>query len=100
MDALGPRGRSSRLRRCTPTSMRIHACVRADAPIYPRGYFITDATVRPTHKRPSGHRLSVCPSSIVRVTTLFLHKTQQGPRIQCECSYVTDFNVLAARFRS
>jgi hypothetical protein len=48
--------------------------VSADAPIYPRGNFITDATVCPSHERPNGHRLtvrsSIRSSSIVRVTTL------------------------------
>jgi hypothetical protein len=40
--------------------------VRADASVLPRGNFITDAKVRPSHGQPSGHRpivrLSVCPS--------------------------------------
>jgi hypothetical protein len=38
------------------------------------GNFIMDATMRPSHGRPSSHRLticpSVCPSAIVHVTTL------------------------------
>jgi hypothetical protein len=34
------------------------------------GNFITDTTVRPSHGRPSGHRPTVHPSAIVRVTTL------------------------------
>jgi hypothetical protein len=37
-------------------SVRIYPCARADVPIYPRGNFITDATVRPSHGRPSNHR--------------------------------------------
>jgi hypothetical protein len=40
------------------------------------GNFKNDATVRPSHGRPRGHcptvRPSVCPSVIVRVTTLVL----------------------------
>jgi hypothetical protein len=51
-------------------------CVSADASVLPSGNFITDATVRLSHRRLSGHRLtvhlSVRPSSIVRVTTLFI----------------------------
>jgi hypothetical protein len=34
------------------------------------GNFKTDATVRPSHGRPCGHRPTVRPSIIVRVTTL------------------------------
>jgi hypothetical protein len=34
------------------------------------GNFITDATVRPSHGPPSGHRPTVRPSAIVRLTTL------------------------------
>jgi hypothetical protein len=37
-------------------------CVRADASVLPPGNFITDATVRPSHGRPSGHRPIVRPS--------------------------------------
>jgi hypothetical protein len=48
------------------------ARVRADASVLPRGNLIRDATVRPSHRRPSGHR------PVVRVTTLaphtFLHE--------------------------
>jgi hypothetical protein len=42
-------------------SAQTHACVRADALIYPRGNFIMDARVRLSHGRPSGHRPSVRP---------------------------------------
>jgi hypothetical protein len=49
---------------------RGHARDRADASVLPPGNFITDATVRPSHGRPSGHRPTVCPSAIARVTTL------------------------------
>jgi hypothetical protein len=35
--------------------------VRADASVLPPGNFITDATVRPSHGRPSGHRPIVRP---------------------------------------
>jgi hypothetical protein len=51
---------------------RGHACVHVDASILFPGNFITDATVRPSHGRPSGHRPTVCLSAIVRVTTLIL----------------------------
>jgi hypothetical protein len=49
---------------------RGHALVRTDASVLPPGNFITDATVRPSHRRPSGHRPSVRSSAIIRVTTL------------------------------
>jgi hypothetical protein len=51
-------------------SVRTQGCVRADASVLPLGNFITDATVRTSHRRPSGHRPSVRPSVIVCVTTL------------------------------
>jgi hypothetical protein len=41
---------------------RGHAHVRVDASVLPPGNFIMDATVRPSHGRPSGHRPSVRPS--------------------------------------
>jgi hypothetical protein len=47
-----------------------HARVRTDASVLPPGNFVTDAIVRPSHGRPNGHRPSVRPSVIVRVTTL------------------------------
>jgi hypothetical protein len=59
-----PRGRAM--------SARMPLSVRADASILSLGNFITDATVRLSHGRPSGHRPTVRPSSIVRVTTLAL----------------------------
>jgi hypothetical protein len=37
-------------------------CVRADASVLSPGNFITDATVRLSHGRPSAHRPIVCPS--------------------------------------
>jgi hypothetical protein len=60
------------------------AHVRADAGVHPHGHarfradasvlfpcnFITDALVRPSHGRLSGHHPTVRPSVIVRVTTL------------------------------
>jgi hypothetical protein len=48
-------------------SARTCCCIRADASVLSPGNFITDATVRPSHERPSGHRPiirpSVCPLS-------------------------------------
>jgi hypothetical protein len=46
------------------------AGVRSDASVLSPGNFITDATLRPSHRRPNGHRSIVRPSVIVRVTTL------------------------------
>jgi hypothetical protein len=47
-------------------SARTLDCIRADASVLPPSNFITDATVRPSHGRPCGHRPivrpSVCPS--------------------------------------
>jgi hypothetical protein len=69
-----PRGRTQAFVRMLLPSVRTYAFVHADAPIYPRGNFITDATVCPSHGRPNGHcpivHPSVHPSSIVHVTTL------------------------------
>jgi hypothetical protein len=48
--------------------------------IYPRGNFITDATMRLSHGRPNSHRHrprprpSVCLSSFVRLTTMPVHQ--------------------------
>jgi hypothetical protein len=72
---------------------RLHGrtCVRTDVPIYPRGNFITDATVRPSHGQPSGHRPTVRPSSIVRVTTL----------VAMNCSFsrdISSFSLLLQYF--
>jgi hypothetical protein len=47
-----------------------NATVRADASVLSPCNFITEATVRPSHGRPSGHRPIVRPSIIVRMTTL------------------------------
>ena len=44
--------------------------VYMDASILPLGNFIIEAIVCPSHKRPNGHRPTVCPSVIVCVTTL------------------------------
>jgi hypothetical protein len=44
--------------------------VRTNASLFTPCNFITDATVHPSHGRPSGHRPSVRPSVIVCVTTL------------------------------
>jgi hypothetical protein len=58
----------------TPAHPRGRTRVRMDAHCFTPGNFKTDATVRPSHGRPHGHRptvrLSVCPSVIVRVTTM------------------------------
>jgi hypothetical protein len=55
-------------------SMRTHGRVSADAPCFTPGNFKKDATVRPSHGRPRGHRpivrSSVRSSKNVRVTTL------------------------------
>jgi hypothetical protein len=72
-DAPCPRGRSSRS--CgRAVSTRTLDCVRGDASVLPPGNLITDAIVQPSHERLNGHRPtvhpSVCPSVIVRVTTL------------------------------
>jgi hypothetical protein len=48
-------------------SARMHARVRADAAVLPPGNFKKDATVRPSHGRPHGHRPIVRPS--VRLKT-------------------------------
>jgi hypothetical protein len=50
-------------------SARTLECIRVDASVLSLGNFITDA-MHPSHGRPSGHRPSVRPSVIVRVTTL------------------------------
>jgi hypothetical protein len=42
-----------------PMSARTHGRVRADASVLPPWNFIMDATVRPSHGRPTGHRPSV-----------------------------------------
>jgi hypothetical protein len=54
----------------TLASARTDRWVRADASVLPLGYFISDGTVRPSYRQPSGHRPTVRPSAIVRVTTL------------------------------
>jgi hypothetical protein len=43
-------------------SVRTHVRVRADASVLPPGNFKKDTTVRPSHGRPRGHRLTVRPS--------------------------------------
>jgi hypothetical protein len=43
-------------------SARTHARVCADAAVLPPGNFKKDATVRPSHGRPRGHRPIVRPS--------------------------------------
>jgi hypothetical protein len=61
------------------------SCVRADAPCprgrecFTPGNFKKDATVRPSHGRPRGHRSTVGPSVIVRVTTLMLIRKISKP---------------------
>jgi hypothetical protein len=59
-----------RVRADALASARMQARVRADASVLPPGNFKKDATVRPSHGRPRGHRPTVHPSLIVRVTTL------------------------------
>jgi hypothetical protein len=49
---------------------RGRARVHADTSVLSPGNFITDATVRLSHGRPNGHRPTVHPSIIIRVTTL------------------------------
>jgi hypothetical protein len=68
-----PRRRSHAFVRTEPTSARTRlgphrqAGIHAEAAIYPRGNFKTDAVVRLSHGRPSSHRpcprLSVRPSA-------------------------------------
>jgi hypothetical protein len=53
-----PRGRPCPHGR-TPASARTHGRVRADAPCFILGNFKKDATVRPSHGRPCGHRPTV-----------------------------------------
>jgi hypothetical protein len=57
---------------CSPLASMAwtHRRVRADGSVLPPGNFKTDATVRPSHGSPCGHRPTVRPSVIVRVTTL------------------------------
>jgi hypothetical protein len=70
----GGRGEGGRGREAGSAFTWTHRRVHADASILSPGNFITDAIVRPSHRRPNGHRPivrpSVHPSSIVRVTTL------------------------------
>jgi hypothetical protein len=56
-----PRGRVFAFAQ-TQVSAQTLGCVRADASVLSPGYFITDAIVRPSHGRPSGHCLIVRPS--------------------------------------
>jgi hypothetical protein len=53
----------------TCASARIHSYPRGRECFTP-GNFITNATVRPSHGRPSGYRPTVRPFAIVCVTTL------------------------------
>jgi hypothetical protein len=48
-----------RVRSDASASARTHGCVRAIAPCFTPGNFQKDATVRPSHGRPCGHRPSV-----------------------------------------
>jgi hypothetical protein len=54
----------------TWASARSHPSVHADAPCFTSGNFKKDATVRPSHRCPRGHRPIVRPSENVRVTTM------------------------------
>jgi hypothetical protein len=64
-----PRGRVDAsawmLGRVRAMSARMRCCVRADASVLPPCNFITDATVRPSHGRSSGHRPILRPLSSV-----------------------------------
>jgi hypothetical protein len=51
-------------------SAQTHRRIRTDAHCFIPGNFKKDATVRPSHGRPRGHRLTVRTSENVRVTTL------------------------------
>jgi hypothetical protein len=66
----GEKGRNECVRADAGVRSRGYARVRANASVLPPGNFVADATVRPSHGRPSGHRPTVRPSAIVRVTTL------------------------------
>jgi hypothetical protein len=54
-----------RAERCSRTHGRIYGHVRTDVLIYPLDNFITDATMRSSHGRPSGHRPRRRPSVLV-----------------------------------
>jgi hypothetical protein len=57
-----------------------HAHVRADASVLPPGNFITDAIVRLSHGRPSGHRPIVCLSVRYRLRdNLAKHMSNPAP---------------------
>jgi hypothetical protein len=78
---LYPRGRAY-VRTDAGARPRRQVGVYADASRFIPGNFIMDATVRPSHGRPSGHRPIVRPSAIVCVTTLLQHPLVQAP--ECE----------------
>jgi hypothetical protein len=82
----GGRGQGDDLVRADgPMSAWTQNLVRADASRFIPGYFITDATVRPSHGRPNGHRpsvrLSVRLSAIVRVRTVVHINPMQWERL-------------------
>jgi hypothetical protein len=52
----GRRGREQMRPRGRAVSAWTQGCVRVVASVLPLGNFITDAIVRPSHGRPSGHR--------------------------------------------
>jgi hypothetical protein len=68
---LRPRGRNCP-RGCWDASARMRCCIRADASVLPPGNFITDATVRPSHGQPSGHR------AIVRLSVHYRPRDNPG----------------------
>jgi hypothetical protein len=72
----GVEGRAGegREQREVSSSVRTHGRVCVDASVLPPRNFITDATVRLSHRRPSGHR------PFVRVTTLLLGDYHQQAR--------------------
>jgi hypothetical protein len=80
----GGRGREGAGPRRPSTSARtrwVHADitrVHADSPISPRGNFITDTTMRPSHGQPSGHLSIVRPS----VRPSVLNRPRDNPAFQ------------------
>jgi hypothetical protein len=70
----------SSVRADSSASAQTHGRVRADAPCFTLGNFKKDATVRPSHRRPRGHRPIVRLSENVRVTTLVLARRRQHQR--------------------
>jgi hypothetical protein len=74
-------------------SARTLGCVRANASVLPLCNIITDAVVHPSHGRPSGHRPTVRPSAIVRLSTLL---TSWSSRERFQTDGRTDDRTMAA----